>query len=203
VKHGATGNANLHMMPETLRLTLRPFNPADADELYSLNNDPEVIRHTGDEHLHSREEAALLIADYDQYEKYRMGRLAVIKKGTGHFLGWCGLKFHPATSMTDLGFRFHKRFWGQGYATEASLAYLRYGFDTLGLKVITGCTLKENTASISVLGKIGMLHIENAMFHGAPGIVFIISRERFATLQKALQIQQPDNKKGSGSGKNP
>jgi RimJ/RimL family protein N-acetyltransferase len=46
--------------------------------------------------------------------------------------------------------------WGQGLASEAAGAALRYGFETLGLPRIVGVALPANGASCRVLEKIGL-----------------------------------------------
>ena len=54
----------------------------------------------------------------------------------------------------DLGYRFMKRYWGQGIATEAGQACLHLGFDVLALPRIIALVLPENKASIRVLEKL-------------------------------------------------
>ena len=75
-----------------------------------------------------------------QYEKYGIGRGAVIDKKSNEFLGWTGLKYETKVRKSfnyyDLGYRFKKKYWGQGIATETAEASLKYGFDTLGLNKI-------------------------------------------------------------------
>src|SRR5258707_434293 len=46
--------------------------------------------------------------------------------------------------------------WGHGYATEAALAALRYGFDVMGLPEIVAVTMALNLRSRAVMGRIGM-----------------------------------------------
>jgi len=48
------------------------------------------------------------------------------------------IKFRPELNEVDLGYRFKKEVWGKGYATEAAYASIKYGFERLGLKIITG-----------------------------------------------------------------
>lgn len=154
----------------TPRLTLRQLIAEDAGELYILNSDPEVLRYTGDAPFASVDEAREFIRHYDQYTLYRRGRLGMFLKETGAFIGWCGLKYHPQTGETELGFRLKRAYWNQGYATEAALASLHYGFNELQLSTIMGRVIKENTASIRVLEKIGMQYWKDFDFEGVPGI---------------------------------
>lgn len=160
------------MILTTQRLTLRQLTPEDAEHCYLLNADPEVIRYTGDDAFTDVEAARNFLEGYDHYEKYGFGRWAVIRKEDGAFLGWCGLKYTPETDEYDIGFRFFKKYWNQGYATEAALACLDYGFEKLGLKTIIGRAMKANTASVKVLDKIGMVYWKPMDFHGGEGVVY-------------------------------
>jgi [ribosomal protein S5]-alanine N-acetyltransferase len=140
----------------TKRLLLREFVLADADKHYLLNSDPDVIQYTGDVAFQSIKEAEELLVNYEHYKKYGYGRWAVIEKETNEFLGWCGLKFDPLKNETDIGFRFFKKYWGNGYATEAALACINYGFTKLNLKRIVARTMSNNKASIKVITKLQM-----------------------------------------------
>ena len=161
----------------TPRLTLREFLTHDAAELYLLNKDPEVLRYTGDLPYRNIGEALTFINSYDQYAKYKTGRLAMILKNTHAFVGWCGLKYHPETGETDLGFRLKKEFWNRGLATEASIACIDYGFKVLKLEAIVGRALKANSASVKVLKKVGMKFSRDFDFEGEPGVLFILENK--------------------------
>ena len=141
---------------ETPRLILREITVEDAKVAYELNLDPEVIQYTGDEPFKSIEEARNFLEGYDHYKKYGFGRWAVINKSDNEFLGWCGLKYTPFLDEYDIGFRFFKKHWNKGYATEAALACLEAGFTKFEMKMIVGRAMPENKASINVLKKIGL-----------------------------------------------
>jgi RimJ/RimL family protein N-acetyltransferase len=142
---------------ETDRLILRLQSYEDADNLVALNSDPEVVRFTGDVSLRNTADARALLEErvFPQWQKYKMGRFAVTLKDHT-FLGWCGLKYHPETDEVDLGYRFLKKFWGKGYATESSRASLDYGFKTLKLSRIIAKAMPDNKDSIKVMQKLGM-----------------------------------------------
>ena len=67
-----------------------------------------------------------------------------------------GLKYLPEWEEVDLGYRLLPEYWGRGLATEASLASLRYGFETLQLSRILGLVHPANVRSIRVLEKCGL-----------------------------------------------
>lgn len=145
-------------MLETSRLILRPARISDAYYLYDLNSDPIVMKYTGDTHLASVLDYEHLIRDrmIPQFEKYKMSRFLLFQKEDETFLGWCGLKFFPETQEVDLGYRFKKKYWGQGFATEAGRRTLEYGFNEIGLERIFATVMPENIPSIKVLQKLGM-----------------------------------------------
>ncbi|MCB9249875.1 MAG: GNAT family N-acetyltransferase [Ignavibacteriales bacterium] len=167
------------IITETNRLILREFIFEDAENLYKLNSDPEVIKYTGDNAFQSVEEAKIFIQNYDAYSKYGYGRWAVELKATKQFIGWCGLKYIPSLNETDIGFRLIKDFWEKGYATEAAKASLEFGFNVLKMEVIVGRAMKENVASIKVLEKIGMVFWKEFIFDEHPGLYFKIEKGDF------------------------
>ena len=58
--------------------------------------------------------------------------------------------------QVELGFWIAASCWGSGYATEAALEVVRYGFSRLGVNRIYAHHMLRNPASGAVLQKIGM-----------------------------------------------
>jgi [ribosomal protein S5]-alanine N-acetyltransferase len=164
---------------ETPRLLLRQLTIEDAEEMFLLNEDPDVIRYTGDVPYNNVEEVKSFISNYEQYTKYQQGRLATILKDTGAFIGWCGLKYLEETKESDLGYRLHKKYWKKGYATEAGRACLGYGFNQLGLSLIIAHALRDNEASIKVLQKLGLKQCREMELHGEKGVYMQIYKHDF------------------------
>ena len=161
---------------ETKRLYLRRMTIEDAENAYRLNLDPEVIQHTGDDSFESIDVAREFLMNYRHYDDYDFGRWAVIAEESVEFLGWCGLKFTPELDEYDIGFRFLKKYWNQGYATEAASACLTLGFEKYNLKTIVGRARKENIGSIRVLEKIGLTYFGDFNFDGNEGVIYIITK---------------------------
>jgi [ribosomal protein S5]-alanine N-acetyltransferase len=131
-----------------------------------------VVRYTGDAPFSSVEDAFNFLINYDHYNLYGFGRWAVIHKSDSEFAGWCGLKYTPERDEHDIGFRFFKKHWNKGFATESAKACLDYGFRRLGLKTIVGRAMKANTASINVLQKTGMTYWKEEDCGHATGVVY-------------------------------
>ncbi len=165
---------------ETPRLILREFSPEmDAAGFFELNSDPEVLRYTGDAPFESVGAAQDFLKNYEQYRLHGYGRWSTILKDTGAFLGWCGLRFMEDLGDADVGFRLHRRYWGQGYATEAARASVLFGFEKLQLPVILGRAAKENIASIRVLEKIGLQYWRDTDLDGVPAVLYGAERAAF------------------------
>lgn len=156
----------------TERTYMRQLTPDDAASFYLLNQDPEVLKFTGDVPFESINAARDFLTQYDQYEKYGVGRLAVIEKSSETFIGWCGLKYNPDKSEYDIGFRFFKTHWNKGFATETAKSCLEFGVTELGITQIVGRAMQANKASISVLEKIGMTFKDSFEFDGEDGVIY-------------------------------
>jgi RimJ/RimL family protein N-acetyltransferase len=157
----------MNIIIETDRLLLRTFTENDASLIYELNKDPEVTRYTCDP-MYDVAQAKKVLEEVilPQYVLYNYGRWAVHIKQNLEFIGWCGLKYRPEQDEIDLGYRFMKKFWGKGYATEAAKACLKYAFETLNIPRIIGRALPQNTVSIRVLEKCGLNYIRDEMIDG-------------------------------------
>ena len=159
---------------ETERCYLREFSVSDAQHFYDLNADEEVIKYTGDKAFSTIAEAKSFLQNYHQYELYGYGRWAVIEKSNNEFLGWCGLKYSPDLEEVDLGFRFFRKYWNQGFATETAKACVDYGFNQLQLTKIVGRAMERNIGSVKVLEKTGMTFVGKFDFNMHEGVLYQI-----------------------------
>jgi ribosomal-protein-alanine N-acetyltransferase len=160
---------------ETPRLVLRKVIINDAPFFYELNSNPLVVQYTGDiafKDLGTAENIVRFLQK--QYEENSYARLIVIEKSTQTAIGWCGLKYHPDTKETDIGYRFMQQHWGKGYATESALACINYGFETLNLTRIIADAMKENIASINVLQKLGMTYFGETLIDNIESVIYEI-----------------------------
>jgi RimJ/RimL family protein N-acetyltransferase len=163
---------------ETGRLYLAEFKVSDARHMYRLNLDPEVLKYTGDPPFASVAEARDFLDRYDAYEKHGFGRWSVWLKEESAYIGWCGLKRNEE-GLVDIGFRFFRDRWNQGFATESARACLEYGFGQLQLDRIVGRADLANKASIRVLEKIGMRFWKEDSFEGiGEGVYYVIERKK-------------------------
>jgi ribosomal-protein-alanine N-acetyltransferase len=147
---------------ETERLILRPLELSDAEDFFAMNNNPNVNQYlrTPIQTLTQAEEYIQKIND--EYKKNKIARFAVILKKTNTLIGFSGLRFRENLENNhidfyDLGYRFAEAHWQNGYATEAAIAWLDYGFKTLQLSAIHACAVSDNVGSNKVLQKVGFI----------------------------------------------
>lgn len=81
-------------------------------------------------------------------------KMAVFLNDTKVFIGMVCLE--PETTYikegrAEISYYFMPEYWGKGYASEASKAMIKFGFEILGLNKITSGCLKINTSSESVM----------------------------------------------------
>lgn len=153
---------------ETERLLIRPLVLSDAEAMFAMDNNPIVHKYLWQQPTQIIEETIKIIEYVQkQYEENKIGRFATILKETDEFIGWTGIKFvndhveKGNTNFYDYGYRLDEKFWNKGYATEASKAWLEYGFNQMNIKEMKAYTHAENGASNHVLQKVGFNFIED------------------------------------------
>jgi len=162
---------------------MRFHDPSDVDFMMELSSDPEVTRFTGDGPIARREDALARIANLQRQAATGFGRMVVLDRESGERLGWCGLKNLADEKQVDLGYRFFRRHWGKGYATESSRVALAHGFTELALSRIVATVSDGNVASERVMKKLGFVSTGRAVIDGDEGPAFLLTREAWqATL---------------------
>jgi [ribosomal protein S5]-alanine N-acetyltransferase len=140
---------------ETPRLMIRPFTQSDVEAAHVWFSDPEIFRFYTYGPYASLEATAERIREYMLHlERHRFGKCIVLEKSTGIAIGDAGLSFDDDTGSVHVGYKIARSRWGLGYATEAAQAWVRYGFDLLGLERIAAFVHPQNAASIRVIQKL-------------------------------------------------
>ncbi len=143
---------------ETERLILRTLELEDIESVMNFWGDVEVMKYCGGAGTKERELKALKYYINMQNEK-GFSPYLIIRKESSEILGVCG--FNPPTNGydTELMYHFAKKYWGQGYATEAAKACIEYAKKHLKIKRIGASIAPENIVSQKVLEKLGFDYI--------------------------------------------
>ena len=170
-------------MLETERLILRKFSPDDLGKLVELRSEDEVSKYLGGKRMQNPEAIAKRFQVYlDSYEKIGFGVCGIIWKETGEMIGWGGLMPLEDTGEIEVGYGMIKEFWGKGIGYECAMAWLKYGFETAGLKRIVAVSIPENTGSWRIMEKCGMRYEKTATHYGEECVFYAISKDEFDKL---------------------
>jgi RimJ/RimL family protein N-acetyltransferase len=164
---------------DTERLRFRPLGMGDVDELVALHEDPLVARFMG-----SRDRAGMerYIGMVDEeWAERGHGRVAILERESGRFLGRTGLKHWPQFGETEVGWVLRPDARGKGYATEAGAAALRWGFERFELPYLTAMIQPDNVTSLPVAERLGMSPIRSDSLLGEEVVVYAITRVDFVT----------------------
>jgi RimJ/RimL family protein N-acetyltransferase len=132
---------------------------SDASQIAKLAGKREIADTTlSIPHPYSEEQAREWIAAHTSLTGANQQNVfAVILKSSGQLIGTIGLRdINIEHSQGEVGFWIGVESWGNGYATEAAAAMLRFGFEHLKLNRIYAHHMVRNPASGRVLQKIGM-----------------------------------------------
>jgi RimJ/RimL family protein N-acetyltransferase len=168
---------------ETARLRLRPLSRADTEHLAELDADPEVGRyvHLGGAPTRADLEAALprMLACFG-VPPAQPAFWAAEERGSGRFVGWFHLRPSGEPGTLELGYRFRRDAWGQGYASEGARALVLRAFEDLRAKCVEAIALVENAASIRVMEKAGLHLRERFLYEGErPAVRYAVERSEY------------------------
>jgi len=116
---------------------------------------------------------------------YGYGQYAVYEKRIQQFIGLCG--FECSQDGIEIVYMFFDCFWGEGYATEAVLASIEYGFNFLDFNTVIAITQSANEASCRLLQKVGMRHIHNLYRYNAEQCLYRVVRQDWLELKSFLK----------------
>jgi ribosomal-protein-alanine N-acetyltransferase len=174
---------------ETARLRLRMFTPDDLDALCELTRDSEVMRYIGQGRPLTRDETQFnLTSIISAFRRRGFGRWALVKRDGGALVGYCGLSFGNGEVGVELAYMLAKAEWGQGLATEAGRASLRYGFERLERETVAGLTFRDNFKSRRVLERLGMKYLRDGRFYGFDCVWYAIQREEWRDDDSAYRV---------------
>lgn len=166
-------------MLETVRLFLRPMDEKDVESVFAMRSDADIMRFIRPQQIERSEAGNWIKLISSRWATEKIGFCAVVEKQTGQFLGWCGLWRLAETQEVEVGYALGKKFWGKGYAVEASEAFLDYGFNDLKLEEIVAVTDSENKNSRRVMEKLGMSYDGIGKYYGRDLAHYTIKKDDY------------------------
>ncbi|SOE23688.1 Protein N-acetyltransferase, RimJ/RimL family [Spirosomataceae bacterium TFI 002] len=150
------------MNPPKRLVYLKP-SKEDFDRFYEIHSDPETNLFNPNGAMNEAKAEQSYATLLDHWDKYSFGTWCISEKANpAYVIGFGGLDHRPyGTELKlNLGYRFDKKFWGKGYATELANHVIDHGFSELGKKEIFAIVRPNHLASIKVLEKCNMKLID-------------------------------------------
>ena len=179
----------------TERLLLRPWRMEDAQDLYAYARDPEVGPHAGWRPHADVEESKKILAMFQEKGEV----WAIEERSSGRVIGSLGLEEDAKRSnpaARSMGYVLARPWWGQGLMTEAAGAALAYGFERMGLEVVSICHFDFNARSKRVIEKLGFVyegtlrraHVRVLSGKVCDELCYSLTREEYAA-RRTAQVQ--------------
>lgn len=139
---------------ETRRLLLRRLKMSDVEDIFEYASDPEVTKYTLWNTHNSIEDSRKFIF----WLTKNFACWAIEHKEDGKVIGTCFLhSFNLQAGQAEIAFNLSRKYWRQGYTTEAARKAILFGFRKWELNRIEGTCMIGNIASARVLEKVGMV----------------------------------------------
>ena len=143
---------------ESTRLIFRAIKKTDLQDIFEYSSNPktsEFLLWSPHENLEYTKKFIDIVLS-----KYKSGDYndwAIILKENNKMIGTCGFtRIDEYNSVAEIGYVINPKFWGHGYATEASKTVLKFAFEVLRVNRVEAKFIFGNEASLKVMNKIGM-----------------------------------------------
>lgn len=151
---------------ETKRLYLRELNENDFGALCKILQDEETM-YAYEGAFSDKEVREWLDKQLSRYRENGFGLWAVVLKETGEVIGQCGLTMQTWKNekVLEIGYLFQRKFWHNGYASEAAIACKKYAFEVLKADEVCSIIRDTNIPSQRVAERNGMIKTDSWTKH--------------------------------------
>lgn len=142
---------------KTERLYIRPISEKDIENIHRLHSLAETDEFNTLGIPKDITETRKIVESW-MLENNKRHTFAIELKRENEFIGLIGINLGKEKyKNAEVWFKLDSKFWNKGYATESLKRIIAFGFDDLNLhRIEAGCAI-ENTGSIHVMEKVGML----------------------------------------------
>ena len=154
---------------DTPRLSFRLMNADDAELLFELDQDPEVMKYiTGGKMTTMEKIMEVYVPRMESYTNPEKGwgiwKTAI--RETNEYIGWIltrPMNFfsdQPEYDNLEIGWRLKRQYWGNGYATEGAKAIMDGLLGQRACRTFSAIAMQDNMASINIMKKVGMEYVK-------------------------------------------
>lgn len=151
---------------ETARLILRPFQQDDARDVFNTwESDPDVAKYMfWTSHNDIQKTRDWISFEIGQIEKDDWYRFAIVLKEPTALIGTALIYYEEEVECWEVSYNLGKRYWGNGYMTEAMTEVITFASKALNLAELVGRYAKENPASGHVLKKLNFQYEKDILY---------------------------------------
>jgi len=163
---------------ETDRLILREIHSDDTEAIFSCwMQDENVSKYMWWKASDDINEAKGFVKfELGNLENDKWNRWIIVLKSTNEIIGTCLIFFNDEEGHWDISYNLGKKFWSNGYATEAMSAVMKYAVKVMKIKEISTTYAIENSASGYVLQKLGFEFIKEVPYECNGGDIVTMGR---------------------------
>lgn len=153
---------------ETQRLILRPLTVADSDAVFQWVSDEHVARYmVYNTYTCLNEVIDWLTSLQKPSEEYHFG---FVRKEDNLLMGSGSIGPNEnRDGFWSFGYNFRQDCWGNGYATEATKAMMKFAYEHFGIKRFSSSHVEQNKASGHVMEKCGLRFVKYGQFQKLDG----------------------------------
>lgn len=137
-------------------VTLRELIPEDAETLTSLFSDAEVARYIPPPPASARGFSRFIQWAHEQRDVGRVLCFGVVPESSDSAVGIFQLhELEAPFHMAEWGFALGRPYWGTGLFNSSAQAFLRFAFETVGVRRLEARVMARNTRGNAVLRRLG------------------------------------------------
>ncbi|MCL1127550.1 GNAT family N-acetyltransferase [Shewanella surugensis] len=149
------------------RLTFRLLHKNDIKYMFLLSSDPDVMQFFPSGVLNLKETQDRLDSFLRGYDEHNLPVFLLFDQKTGGFVGRAGFSLINNIEV-EVGYVLQKKYWKQGFATEALEALLLWSKDNVDFNKIIAMAPTDHVASHGVMKKCGMIYCKEDLAYGVP-----------------------------------
>ncbi|MET9434147.1 GNAT family N-acetyltransferase [Streptomyces sp. NPDC006551] len=168
----------------TARLLLDPYTPEDEEDFVALFQDARVSQWMGDGPASEEEDRALFGRIFTTVYAHSLFDVWAVRRD-GLLIGHAEIKPTEEAGGHEIIYALAPAAWGSGLGTELAQAVVAYGFGTLGLTEVHATVAAPNSASLTLLDRIGFEHVRD-ISEDDGGTTRVLTRRAAATDRASL-----------------
>lgn len=146
---------------ESDELILKKVEDKDADDLFEILTNENVFKYRPGNPLKNLAAVKNVIGHYERdFNKHKTIFLGIFyRKAENKLVGIAEIfEFDEKASRVEIGYTVNEKYWGKGFATNATRLMLDFLFNVIGVNSIQATPMPVNVKSKNVLERCGFIH---------------------------------------------